>query len=46
MENLAGVIRAEVAIESSSIDISAKVRLSPVVLKNIIFVFMYKLKKL
>lgn len=44
IENLVGVIRAEVVVESSSIDISAKVRLSPVVLKNIIFIVAPELK--
>lgn len=36
MENLVGVIRAEVVVESSIIDISANVRLSPGVLKSFI----------
>lgn len=44
IENLVGVIRAEVVVESSSIDISAKVRLSPVVLKNTIFIVALGLK--
>lgn len=44
IENLVGVIRAEVVVESSSIDISAKVRLSPVVLKNTIFIVVLGLK--
>lgn len=44
IENLVGVIRAEVVVESSSIDISAKVRLSPVVLKNTIFIVTLGLK--
>lgn len=44
IENLVGVIRAEVVVESSSIDISAKVRLSPVVLKNTIFIVAPELK--
>lgn len=44
IENLVGVIRAEVVVESSSIDISAKVLLSPVVLKNTIFIVARELK--